>query len=177
MKTFERFCIVIGVLLVPLSALAQEPVVRLAGLSPERAFAESAPGKAGMARLAALKEKQTRDIAARNQALESRERAFRETAGVLSDRVRSQRTRELEKFRVDVRRFIEDAQADFLGEQRDVESTFLVKLRTAVEQVARDRRLQLVFNLDGDVAVWADPALDITSEVVKQLARAEVPRP
>ena len=36
--------------------------------------------------------------------------------------------------------------------------------------------LQLVVNLDENALVWADPLLDITADVVKQLARADIPR-
>jgi outer membrane protein len=177
MKTFVRGCILGGAMLVPLSAWAQEPGVRLGGLSPQRAFAESPQGKAGIARLAAIEARHTREIAAKNEALEARERAFREADGVLSGDVRTQRAKELEKFRIDVRRFIDDAQADLLGAQRDIESAFLVKLRPAVEQVAKDKGLQLVLNLDAESVVWADPLLDITPDVVKQLGRAGSPRP
>ena len=107
MKTSVRFFLVIlfsGTVLVPLSAFAQEPMVRLGGLSPQRAFAESAEGKAGMARLADLEEKRGREIAARNKALQSQEQALRETSAVLSEQARTQQTRDLEKFRVVKRR-------------------------------------------------------------------------
>ncbi len=177
MKAFGCIGVFVAAVSIPVSAVAQDPVSRFGGLSPQRVFAESTVGKAGMARLATLKEKQAREIAARNDALESKERALQETGGVLSEEVRTQRTRELEKFRIDVRRFIEDAQADLLGAQRDVETAFLVKLRPAVEKVARDKGLQIVVNLDTDTVVWADPALDITSDVVQQLARAAGPQP
>jgi Skp family chaperone for outer membrane proteins len=175
MKTFVRFFIFVGAVLVPLSAVAQESIVRLGGLSPQRAFAGSAEGKAGMARLAALEEKHTREIAAKNKALQSREQALQETGAVLSEQARTQQTRELEKFRVDVQRFIQEAQADLLGAQRDIESAFVVRLRPVVEQVAKARGLQLVVNLDTDAVVWADSAVDITGEVVKQLARPDAP--
>jgi Skp family chaperone for outer membrane proteins len=144
MKTFVRFFIFIGTVLVPLSALAQEPIVRLGCLSPQRAFADSAEGKAGIARLAALEEKHAREIAAKNKALQSQEQRLQETGAVLSDQARTQQTRELEKFRVDVQRFIQEAQAELVGAQRDIESAFVVKLRPAVEQVAKARGLQLV---------------------------------
>jgi outer membrane protein len=175
MKTFVRFFIFVGAVLVPLSAVAQESIVRLGGLSPQRAFAGSAEGKAGMARLAALEEKHTREIAAKNKELQSREQALQETGAVLSEQARTQQSRELEKFRVDVQRFIQEAQADLLGAQRDIESAFVVRLRPVVEQVAKARGLQLVVNLDTDAVVWADSAVDITGEVVKQLARPDAP--
>jgi Skp family chaperone for outer membrane proteins len=178
MRILAGCCILAALVSVPRTAFAQEQSgIRFAGLSPRRAFAESAPGKAALAQLTAIKDRQAREIASRNEALQSRERALQESGSVLSEDVRAQRSKELEKFRIDVRRFIEDAQADLLGAQRDIESAFLVKLRPAVETVAKEKGLQLIVNLDAESVVWADPALDITADVVKQLARAEVPRP
>ncbi len=176
MKTFVRFFILIGAVLVPLSALAQEPIVRLGGVSLQRAFTGSAEGKAGLARLAALEEKHSREIAAKNKALQSQEQALRESGAVLSEQARTRQTREIEKFRVDVQRFIEEAQAELVGAQRDIESAFVVRLRPAVERVAKAKGLQFVVNLDANALVWADPAMDITGEVVKQLALADAPR-
>jgi hypothetical protein len=42
--------------------------------------------------------------------------------------------------------------------------------------VAKEKGLQLIFNLDTDPIVWSDPSLDITTEVITQLARAGAPR-
>jgi outer membrane protein len=175
MRGFVRFFTFIAAVLVPLCAFSQESVARLGSLSPQRAFAESAEGKAGMARLAALEEKHTREIAEKNRALQQQERALQESSTVLDDAARARRTRELERFRVDVQRFIEEAQADFLGARRDIESAFVIKLRPAVEKVAKQKGLQLVVNLDTNMVVWADPAVDITADVVKQLGSPEAP--
>jgi hypothetical protein len=41
--------------------------------------------------------------------------------------------------------------------------------------VAKDKGLQIVFNLDDGTISWADPSLDISAEVVRQLALAVVP--
>jgi Skp family chaperone for outer membrane proteins len=88
----------------------------------------------------------------------------------LSDDARSQRSNAVEKFRIDVQRFIQDAQTELTGVQRDLETAFLTKLQPAIQKVAKDRGFQLVFNLDADPILWADPSLDITPDVVKQLA-------
>lgn len=160
----------------PMAALAQQPATRVGSLSPQRAFSESVDGKAGLARLHALEEKQSREIAEKNKALESQELALEKNDSVLSAQARAQKTREVERFRIDVQRFIQEAQAELVGAQREIETAFLAKLRPAVEQVAKAKELQLVVNLDGDGVIWADAAIDITPEVVKQLAAAEPPR-
>jgi len=162
MRIVRRLAFAIA-LMVPASVFAQTsigPGIKLASFSPQRAFAESVQGKAAIARLTALQGQKAREIEEKNKALETLE---------------AQRSKEVETFRVNVQRFIQDAQTEVLGVQRDLESAFLVKLKPALEQVAKDSGLALVFSLDEPAIVWADPALDITGDVVKQLARLEGP--
>ena len=175
MKASVRIVIFAAASLWPLAAAAQQVVARVGSLSPQRAFAESAEGKAGIARLQALEEKQSREIAAKNKALQSQQQALDESSSVLSADARARQTREVERFRVDVQRFIDKAQAELLGTQREIESAFLAKLRPAVEQVAKAKQLHLVVNLDADNVIWADASIDITTDVVKQLAAVEPP--
>jgi hypothetical protein len=56
-----------------------------------------------------------------------------------------------------------------MGVQRDVESAFQFKVKPVLEKVAKDKGLQLVFNLDDGLLAWADPSLDITADVIKRL--------
>jgi len=170
-------------MLVPNSTFAQLPAaptqaqpavvgIRLACFSPQRAFSESADGKAAIAKLTALQNQKARAIDEKNRALQAQEQALQQSTAILSEAARAQRANEVEKFRLDVQRFIQDAQAELTGAQRDLESAFLVKLKPAIEKVVKDKNLQVVFNLDGDLVAWADPSLDITDDVVKQLALA-----
>ena len=144
--------------------------VRLAVFSPQRAFAESPEGKAGIATFTALQDKRTREIDERNTALQAQEEAFKRSLGVLNEDSKSQRTKQLEKLRLDTQRFIEDAQAELLGVQRDIENAFALKLQPALEQVVKSQGIQLVFNLDAGTIAWFDSSLDITTEVVRQVA-------
>ena len=144
--------------------------VRLAVFSPQRAFAESPEGKAGIATLTALQEKRKREIEERNKTLQAQEEGLKRSLGVLNEDSKSQRTKQLERLRLDTQRFIEDAQAELLGVQRDIENAFALKLQPALEQIVKSRGIQLVFNLDAAPLVWFDPSLDITAEVVKQVA-------
>ena len=176
MKLPVRILLFSGLMLMPLTGLAQESAGRLGCLSPQRAFAESAVGKAGIARLAALEDKQAKEIATRNQTLRSQEQALEQNGAILNPDARARQTREVERFRIDVQRFIQEAQAELVSTQHEIESAFLAKLRPAVERVAKAKQLQLVVNVDADSVVWSNPALDITAEVVKELAVPEPPR-
>jgi outer membrane protein len=167
----------------PVAAQPQAPApfglsgLRIAFFSPQRAFSESDAGKAGLARLQALDEKRGREIEARTTELRKREEGLRASLGMLSADGRLQQTRELEKFRLDVDRFIEDAQAEFLSVRREIESAFLVKVRPIIEQLAKDQQLDIILNADAQMVLWADMSVDITGEVIKQLAPAASPKP
>jgi Skp family chaperone for outer membrane proteins len=146
--------------------------LRIAFFSPQRAFASSDDGKAGLARLKALDEKRGKEVQARTADLRKREEALKASLGMLSADGRNQQTREIDKFRLDVDRFIEDSQAEFLAVRREIESAFLVRVRPIIEQVAKDQKLDLILNADSQILLWADASVDITGEVVTQLAMA-----
>jgi outer membrane protein len=148
--------------------------LRIAFFSPQRAFSDSDEGKAGLARLKALDEKRGREVEARTSELRRREEALKASLGLLSSDGRIQQTREIEKFKLDVDRFMEDAQAEFLAVRREIEEAFLVRVRPILEQVAKDQNLDVILNTDSQLLLWADPSVDITTEVVKQLALASL---
>jgi Skp family chaperone for outer membrane proteins len=95
------------------------------------------------------------------------ERTLQQGTAVLTDKARDLRAKELEKFRLDTQRFIEDAQAELMGVRRDAESAFLVKLRPAIERVIKDNAIELLFNFDSGVLAWGDPSLDVTNQILK----------
>ena len=83
----KRFCqfVMWMCVLAPAAALGQTPAgeggaqaalrdIRLASFSPQRAFSESAEGKAGIARLTALQTEKARQIDEKNKALQTRSR-------------------------------------------------------------------------------------------------------
>lgn len=184
MKQIVRVLIVLVPTLAPTYAFAQAAAppaqsatatIRLGCVSPQRVFSESAEGKAAIARLSALQNEKARAIEEKNKALQFQEETFQKSASLLTAEARTQRANAVERFRIDVQRFVQDAQAEVTGAQREVESAFVFKFKPAVEKVARDKGLQIVFSLDDGLVSWADASLDITAEVVQQIALAVVP--
>jgi outer membrane protein len=166
-----RVVLVALVGLFPASVYAQTPLsdMRLAFFSTQRAFAQSVIGKTAQARLSALEAERAREIDTRNRSLEAQRQALATASGLLDTAARNQRSKEIEKFEIDLQRFIQDAQAEMMGAQRDVESAFLAKIRPALDQVAKEKGLLLVINEDVGLVAWADPALDLTPEIIKRI--------
>ena len=149
-----------------LTPSANADAIRLAWFSPQRAFYESNDGKTAQTRLAALESETSREVDARNVKLKALQQELAQRASVLAEGTRRAREQEIDRFQIDLQRFVEDAQARFLGVRRDLENAFLAKLGPAVNSVAKKRALLFVLNQDSGVLAWADPSLDITTEVV-----------
>lgn len=170
-----RFLFIAALLSVPSLASAQDQALadlaksRLAYFSPERAFAMSPDAKAAQTKMAALEAERGKELAARSARLKDMQDSLQRTATVLGDAGRRQRELEIERFEIDTKRFLEDAQAEFLGIRRDAENTFFTRLRPALDALARERGLLFVLNEDSGILAWATPALDITADVVKRL--------
>ena len=164
------FSAAIVLFLLPLSASAQPASsISLAYFSPQRAFASTPEAKEVEARLTTLQTERTKELDARNQKLKALQDALQRNGAVLSPTARQEREREIDRFQVDIQRFIQDAQAEFLGVRRQSEDAFLVKLRPALAAVAKEKGLLFVINEDEGLIAWADPAADITPEVVRRL--------
>ncbi|HEY1304776.1 MAG TPA: OmpH family outer membrane protein [Vicinamibacterales bacterium] len=140
--------------------------IRLAYVSPQRAFSESNDGKAARAKLDSLQSEKSREAEARNARLKALQQELAQRSSVLAENARREREQEIDRFQLNLQRFMEDAQAEFLGVRRDLENAFLAKFAPAVDSVARKRGLLFVLNQDSGVLAWADPSFDITPDVV-----------
>jgi Skp family chaperone for outer membrane proteins len=142
---------------------------RIAYVSPQRAFFESNDGRAAQARLSSLESETSREVGARQAKLKALQQDLAQRASVLAEFARAEREQEIERFQIDLQRFMEDAQARFLGVRRDLENAFLAKFRPALDTVAKKRGLLFIINEDGGTLAWADASRDFTPDVVAAL--------
>jgi hypothetical protein len=77
-----------------------------------------------------LQDEKSRAIDTKNKEFQAQEQALQNNEPFLNDDARNQRSNAVAKFRIDVQRLIQDAQAELMGVQRDMESTFLFKARS-----------------------------------------------
>jgi len=171
MQTCAFTALVLSMMLPSIAAAqaAQSPsadAIRLAYFSPQRAFFQSSDGKAAQARLTSLESQTSREADARTAKLKALQQELAARSSVLAEGAKREREQEIDRVQLDLRRFMEDAQAEFLGVQRNLENAFLAKLAPAVDTIARKRGLLFVLNQDSGVLAWADPRLDITADIV-----------
>ncbi len=145
----------------------------VAFVSAQRIQAETAEGKALVARLQTLQRERTADIRARQQALE----ATRSQLPMAKDdatRTRLQGQEALQ--RADFEKALAQSQTDMQALQRQGSAELAGKVRGALQEILKGSpAVQVVLNADTSV-VWAQPGHDLTAAVVAHMD-AQKPKP
>ena len=147
------------------------PTARIAFVDLDRAAVESALGKALRSRLEAFEQARAVEADGRNAALRAEERKLRESGAALTGAARRDLNRKISTFRIDLQRFVEDAQADYASLQQEAEREFELRLAPAIQQVAEQNALGFVFLRPSAGLLWAAAAFDVTDAVIRELDR------
>ena len=102
----------------------------------------------------------------KNKALQAAQQKLESGGSVLSDAARAQLQAEIERQQRDIQRFTEDAQQDVQTLAQQVQEEFNRKLTPVVDKVAKEKQVHFVFNAAESGLVWADPGMDLTSDVI-----------
>jgi len=142
---------------------------KLAYINPQRIFQESGEGKAALARVQTLIAKKQTEGQDRQKKLAADQQKLQTSGGVMNETARSQLEKDIEKQQVEGQRFQQDAQAEINELQQEVQNEFIKKVSPVIEAVAKEKGVQLVFDLNNAGLAYFDPALDLTSDVIKKL--------
>jgi Skp family chaperone for outer membrane proteins len=146
---------------------------KLGYLSPQRIFAESAEGKAELAKLQALQQQKATELQARQKTLQ----ATREQLAQAADGpARTQLMLQEFQQRADLERANVQAQQEMQNLQRQMQAQLQARVKTALDDLGKGQNLQLVLNSDTGV-VWAGPGLDLTAAVVERLNATSASKP
>lgn len=129
----------------------------------------STDGKAANAKVQALAQKKQSEGAAKAKALQDNQSKLQTSGSVMSEQARSQLEKEIERQTVEGQRFEQDAQAELNELQQELQNDFQKKLLPILEQLAKEKGLQVLFSAADSGVVWAEPGLDLTMEAVKKM--------
>lgn len=148
---------------------------RVAFFDVGRVTSESQAGKAALATLAALRRKREAEAEERAKALRLEQQKLESAGTVLSMPARAELAKRIDRFQLDLQRFLEDARAELEATQRDIEEQFHRRLGPAVEKVAAERGVDLVFSRSESGLFWANAKFDLSADIVKYLDAAPQP--
>ncbi len=142
---------------------------RYAYVRVQRIANESAEGRAANEKIKALQDQRMRELQERNKLLQGNQQRLEQGAGVLSDQARAQLQREIERQQLDLQRFTEDAQEDVVQLTQQLQAEFESKLIPVIDKLAREKQIHMVFNDMDSGLIWADPGMDLTADVIREL--------
>jgi outer membrane protein len=145
---------------------------KIAYVNVQRIATESVEGQAATKRLTSLREEKEKDLVARNAKFEEARKRLETSASVLSESVRGTQQKEVERLQTDLQRATQDAQKAVEDLQNELQMEFQRKLLPVLSEVAAAKSLHMVFSSVDSGVVWADPGLDITSDIIKKLDAA-----
>lgn len=158
-----------------LSAQVEAPFpqgAKYAFINVQRIANESIEGKAATGRVQALNQKKVTELNEKNKALQVAQQKLDAGASVMNEAARGILQKDIERQQIDIQRFTEDAQQEVQAMQNDLMGEFQRKLAPIVQQVAQEKKLELLFSAADSGIVWADPGLDLTTEVIKKFDAA-----
>jgi outer membrane protein len=158
----------------PAPTAAQPPApfpvgAKTAFINPQRIFQESADGKAALTRINTLIQKKQTEGQEKQKALQANQQKLQTSGSVMNDQARGQLEKEIERQQVEGQRFQQDAQAEINELQNEVQQDFIKKVSPVIEAVAKEKGVQMVFDLQNAGLAWWDPGLDLTGDVIKKL--------
>lgn len=142
--------------------------LRMAFLDLQRIAAESGEGKVASGQVQALTKKKTAELEEKTKALKANQEKLQQGGSVLNDATRAQTEREIQRLTTEIDRFQEDANAEVQELQQGLQKEFEGKLRPIVDGIVKELAIGLLFSASDAGAIYVDPSLDITAEVIKR---------
>jgi outer membrane protein len=145
----------------------------------QRIASESSDGKASSSRIEALRQRKANELTEKNKMVEALQ--AKQRSAVMSESASAQVQKDIDKAQVDIQRMTQDAQGELQDLQNELQLDFQRKVGPVIEQIAREKGLQLLFSQGDSGLIWADAGLDLTADVIRRLdaaaAAAAPPKP
>lgn len=150
---------------------------KIAFVNFQRVIAESVEGKTSSAKVQALITKKQTEGADKQKQLAAGQAKLQQSGSVMSDTARGQLEKDIERMTVEGQRFQQDAQAEVQELQNELQNEFIQKVTPLLQQIATEKGLHALFNAQEAGLAWADPSLDVTTDVIKKLDAASLTKP
>jgi Skp family chaperone for outer membrane proteins len=133
--------------------------------------ANSAAGKDASTKLKALQDKKLAEINEKNKQLQATQQKLNTGGSVLNDAARSQLEKDVDRMQRDIQFTQQNAQAEYNELQEDLRNDFQKKLMPIIDALATEKGLYAIFTTESG-ALYVNPGLDLSAEIVKRLDTA-----
>ena len=145
---------------------------KFAYIDIQRIAAESAEGKASTAKVQALNQKKVAELSDLNKKLQADQQKLQTQGAMLNEGARAELERGIERQTKELQRSQQDAQEEVQQLQNDLQNTFQAKLYPVIQAVVAEKGIEVLFSQRDSGIVFANPALDLTADVIKRFDSA-----
>ena len=145
---------------------------KIAYVDLQRIAQNSAEGKSAATKIQALQKQKLGEIQEKSKQVEELRKKLEQGGTVLSDSARSQIEKDIDRTSRELQFMQQNAQAEAEQLERELNAEFQRKLNPILEQVGKEKGLQMLFSIRDNGAVWADTGLDLSEEVIKRFDAA-----
>ena len=154
----------------PPAAFPQGAKIALVNL--QQIAALSVDGKASTAKVQALITKKQAEAAAKAKALQDNQNKLQQSGALMNDAARAQLEKDIERQTLEQQRFEQDAQAEVMELQTQLQGTFQERLFPILNQMVLEKGLHVLFSAADAGIIAADPGIDLTLEAIKRFDAA-----
>jgi outer membrane protein len=126
-------------------------------------------GKAATAKIQELEKKKIGEIQAKSKVLDDARTKQTTGGSLMNEQARLALDKEVDKLTREVQYMQQEAQAERTQLTNELQVEFQRKLNPVLEAIGKEKNLHFILDAAGSGAVWADPGLDVTAEVIKRL--------
>jgi Skp family chaperone for outer membrane proteins len=137
----------------------------------------SVDGKASTAKVQALITKKQGEAAAKAKALQDNQNKLQQSGTLMNDAARAQLEKDIERQTLEQQRFEQDAQAEVMELQTQLQASFQERLFPILNQMVLEKGLHVLFSAADAGIIAADPGIDLTLEAIKRFDAATALNP
>lgn len=149
------------------SSLAQQQP-KIGVINSQEVLERSGEGKKVMARLQERDKKNQADLTKLDDDIRQLETKLNTQRLTLTDEAVIQLNSDLEKKRTDRKRLAEDSYRDMQDLMNRLFSKIQGELIPIIEQIGKEKGLDVIFDLGKSGAIFVNPAIELTEEVIKR---------
>ncbi len=159
--------------LVMAAALPAAAQSKVAVIDVQRVVAESDPGKEAIQKLKAVSDAKVQEGQTMQQELATLRDQINKQRFTVSEERLAEMNKELEDKTIAIRRFEDDAKRELDDARRRELGGLEEQILPIINQIGQERGITLIFNKFQSGLVYADEAVDITDEVIRQFNTAQ----
>jgi outer membrane protein len=142
---------------------------KIAFFDVQAVASNSVEGKAATGKIQELEKKKIGEIQTKNKQLEDARTKLQSTSGIMNDQARLALEKDVDRLTREVQFMQQEAQSERQQLTNELQMEFQRKLGPVLDQIAKEKQLHMLFDFNTSGALWGDPGLDLTGEIIKRL--------